>query len=128
MHEADPRHARGEAGEEIALRFLATRGYRLVARRLRAGRRELDLVVERGRLLVAVEVKWRRSAEAAGAAGAAEAWRPAQRARAAEAVLLAMEAFGDRPWRFDLVTIEERPDGLTLTHRPGAWSPGGSFW
>jgi len=122
MHEADPRHARGEAGEEIARLFLETRGYRLVARRLRAGRRELDLVVERGRLLVAVEVKWRRSA------GAAEAWRPAQRARAAEAVLLAMEEFGDRPWRFDLVTIEERSDGLTLTHRPGAWSPGGSYW
>jgi putative endonuclease len=125
MDKPDPRHARGEAGEDIALRFLETRGYCLVARHMRAGRRELDLVVERGRLLVAVEVKWRRSAEAAGAA---EAWRPAQRARAAEAVLLRMEAFGDRPWRFDLVTLEERPDGLTLTHRPGAWSPKGSYW
>jgi len=122
MQQPNPRHARGEAGEEIAHRFLATRGYRLVARRYRVGRRELDLVVERGTLLVAVEVKWRRAGEAT------EAWRPAQRARAAEAVLLAMEQFGERPWRLDVVTIEERPDGLTLTHFPGAWSPGGSFW
>jgi len=127
MSTAEERRLRGRAGEEMAWRFLETRGYALVARGFRAGRREIDLVVERGPLLVAVEVKWRR----AGGDGAAEAWRPEQRARAGEAVLDAMErlpAGATRPWRFDLVAIEERADGVNLTHHRGAWSPGGSFW
>lgn len=125
MAHSDPRHARGRAGEEIARLFLETRGYCVVAQRFRAGRRELDLIVERGEQLVAVEVKWRRSGEAV------DAWRPAQRARAAAAVYEAMDRLvggRDRPWRLDLIAIEERADGIALTHRVGAWSPGGSFW
>jgi putative endonuclease len=129
MEERDPRHARGRAGEEITLLFLEARGYRLLARRFRAGRRELDLVVERGALLVAVEVKWRRAGE--NPEQVLGAWRRGQRARAGGAVFEAMAQLpgGEaRPWRFDLVTIEERGDGFDLTHRRGAWSPGDSFW
>ena len=118
----------GEIGEDLAALLLASRGYRIVARNVRFGRREIDLVAERGRLLVAVEVKWR-----SGDASPEEAWSPAQKRRAGEAVLLAMsdERFpgaGSRPWRFDLVTIDERPAGWTIAHRKGVWSPGNSWW
>jgi Holliday junction resolvase-like predicted endonuclease len=89
------------------------------------GRRELDIVAERGRLLIAIEVKWRarKKQRRHGA-------RRSARARH-EAVLGAMEVLpgaGERPWRFDLVTIEEHPHGLSLTHRRAAWSPGNRFW
>ena len=122
-------HERGALGESIAALFLAARGYRVLARNLRHQRREIDLVAERGELLVAVEVKWRRAGTAFE--GTAHAWRAAQRRRAGAAVLLAMATFprGDeRPWRFDLVLLEEDPNGLRLVHRRGAWSPGDSFW
>ena len=125
----DSRHRRGACGEAIAALFLESRGYVVLARNLRAGRREIDLVVERGETLVAVEVKWRRAGSLG--AGAVEAWRPAQRSRTALAILLSRDAFpggATRPWRLDLVTLDERPDGFRLVHRPGAAAPGGSWW
>jgi putative endonuclease len=126
----DPgRASRGRLGETLAALFLESRGYSILARNLRLGRRELDLIVERGDLLVAVEVKWRRSGPAGG--GAAEAWGRNQRTRAAEAALLAMEqspAWRGRPWRFDLIAIEEEASGWHVVHHRGAWSPRGSWW
>jgi len=129
MSGTEANRTRGRVGEEIAWLFLEARGYALVARGFRAGRREIDLIVERGALLVAVEVKWRRARS--DDRGAADAWRPAQRARAGGAILEAMTRLpggATRPWRFDLVTVEEDTDGMTLRHRRGVWSPRDSFW
>lgn len=120
---------RGLLGETLAQLFLESRGYRVLAKNCRAGRREVDLVVERALTLVAVEVKWRRADALAGTAP--ESWRAPQRARAGEAVLALMETWpggARRPWRFDLVTIEEDARGWTLRHYPGAWAPRDSFW
>jgi putative endonuclease len=50
----------GLLGEDIAADFLIGLGYRVLERRWRTSRGELDLVVEDGRCLVAVEVKARR--------------------------------------------------------------------
>jgi len=126
---ADVRRVRGTCGEQIAALFLEARGYEIVARNVRAGRREIDLIASRGNTLVAVEVKWRRRDSPAGAGS--EAWRSEQRARAAEAVLLRMSEFSSRPeqsWRFDLIVLEEEPNGLRLVHRRAAWSPANSWW
>src|SRR2546430_15058476 len=56
----DPRHQRGLAGEEQAIRFLQSRGWEVVAHRFRVGRIELDLVARRGHLVAFFEVKTRR--------------------------------------------------------------------
>jgi len=119
----------GRTGEEIAGLLLATRGYRLVARNLRVGRTDVDLVLERGRLLVAVEVKWRRANP--GDDRLLRAWSPAQRARARSALLTLMAEFPDgqgRPWRYDLVTIAESARGWSIEHHPAAGSPRDSWW
>ncbi len=121
--------ARGRLGESLAEQFLVSRDYTIVARNLRIARREIDLVAERGELLVAVEVKWRRQGSLETRPG--EAWRAPQRARLHAAVLGAMAVVPrgtDRPWRIDLIEGDEFPDGWRLTHRPGAWSPGASCW
>ena len=118
----------GARGEAIAALFLESRGYTVLDRNLRRGRREIDLLVERGATLVAVEVKWRRAGVTAAASAA---WSPAQRRRQAEALLLWLGERGDdrpRACRFDLVTIEEDARGLRLDHWPGAWSPAASWW
>ena len=113
---------RGPLGETLAELFLVSRGWEVRGRNLRAGRREIDLLVQRGDTLALVEVKWRRGG------GAAEAWRRPQRERAGEAALALMESWPAKAWRFDLVTIEEEARGWTLRHHPGAWSPAGSCW
>lgn len=56
---SDPRHRRGLAGEQRAMRFLQQAGWRIVAHRFRMGRLEIDLVARKGRLVAFVEVKTR---------------------------------------------------------------------
>ncbi len=55
----DPRHRRGWEGEEIASRFLTQRGWKILERRFRMGRLEVDVVARRGSLVAFVEVKTR---------------------------------------------------------------------
>jgi putative endonuclease len=50
----------GRAGEEAVERFLEARGHRVVARRFRTRRGEVDLVTESGGHIYFVEVKTRR--------------------------------------------------------------------
>ena len=50
---------RGSLGEQAAAAFLETRGYRIVARNVRQGRWEIDLIATHERILVFVEVRSR---------------------------------------------------------------------
>jgi putative endonuclease len=58
-------HLRGLDGERLALCFLVAKGYWPVARRYLSPAGEIDLIVKRGRSIVAVEVKSRPVIEAA---------------------------------------------------------------
>lgn len=58
-------HAWGLAAETWAALWLRLKGYRILARRARTPAGEIDLVVRRGDVLIAVEVKARSSLEAA---------------------------------------------------------------
>ena len=61
------RQALGLWGEEQAARYLAGKGYALLARRYRCRQGELDLVMEKDGLLCFVEVKLRKNAALAQA-------------------------------------------------------------
>lgn len=52
---------RGRRGEGLAALWLQVHGWRVLARRVKAGVGEVDLVVRRGRVVAFVEVKWRRT-------------------------------------------------------------------
>ncbi len=49
----------GQAGEEMAARFLTQKGYRILNRNFRYKRAEVDLITQLNNLLVFVEVKTR---------------------------------------------------------------------
>ena len=122
------RRALGALGEELAARYLAREGYRMVARNVRAGGVELDLVVERGRICAFVEVKTRRS-RSHGPPEAAVAARKQQRlARGAAAWLREQRGRRARRVRFDVIAVEPGADGgWQLRHWPGAFDqPGGA--
>jgi putative endonuclease len=71
----------GADAEWVALLLLVLKGYWPIARRYRGHRGEIDLIMRRGRTIVAVEVKARRSMEAA-----ADAITPAKIVRIAAAM------------------------------------------
>jgi len=91
-------------GERIAEWFLALKGFEIVGRNLVYAGREIDLLVRRGSLLVAVEVKLRRGA-AFGKAIEAVDRRKLSRVVQALACAVARE---ERPVipRVDLVVID----------------------
>lgn len=55
------RAERGERGEELVAERLVAAGYRILARNVRVGRCELDIVASRGRMVVFCEVRTRFS-------------------------------------------------------------------
>ncbi|MBB4301980.1 putative endonuclease [Rhodobium orientis] len=94
---------RGLSAEAIAAMFLRVKGYRILARRFRSGRGEIDLVARRGDTVAFVEVKARSTAEAA-----IEAVDARTRARIAAAANAWIARQPDDPaatYRFDVVLI-----------------------
>jgi putative endonuclease len=94
----------GAKGEDAAADAYRSRGYRIVARNWRCRLGEIDLVAERGGVLVFCEVKSRRGV-AFGDGYEAVSWRKQARLRAlAEAFL---QSHGSRPQavRFDVASV-----------------------
>ena len=56
------REAKGRKGETLAAWYLRFKGWRIIARRVKTPRGEVDLIARRGRTLAFIEVKWRASA------------------------------------------------------------------
>lgn len=84
------RERKGRRAESVAALWLRLKGYRILARRVRTRAGEVDLVAERGRCLVFVEVKYR--ATLAGAAEAAAQGEMARVRRAAGALAARYES------------------------------------
>ena len=108
---------RGRWGESLAAAYLELTGYRIEARNLRAGHREIDLVARRGDLICLVEVRLRRRGGLVPAIASLDPQKQRHLRRAAGEIA---RAFPARAWRQDLIAIDWQPDaGLVLTHVPG---------
>jgi len=94
----------GEEGEACAARLLERKGFRILDRRYRTPRGEIDIVAIKGGTLVFTEVK-ARSYEAFG--GPAAAVGRAKINRITEAALTYIKERGVKPEciRFDVITI-----------------------
>jgi putative endonuclease len=56
-------HKTGKQGENIAVRYLRSKGYRILEQNWRYGKNEIDIIAEEGEYLVIVEVKTRHTNE-----------------------------------------------------------------
>ncbi|MET0902793.1 MAG: YraN family protein [Acidimicrobiales bacterium] len=100
----DARRAFGQAGEERAAAWYRARGYEVIDRNWRCRAGELDLVARRGRILVFVEVKARRTDRFGTPA---EAVTPTKQRRLRSLARHYLEAtdVGRCTLRFDVVSI-----------------------
>jgi putative endonuclease len=121
----DPRHDLGRRAEEATDAWLARHGWRVLARRLRsAGGGEVDLVaLDPSGILVAVEVRARRSVRTGSAGTSVDRRRVARLGRTLAAFATSEAGPPHRGLRVDLVTAEPIPDdpagGWRLRRLPG---------
>ena len=115
-------HGLGKWGEAHALAYLQSRGWSVVARNYRAGPKEIDLIVSRGRTVAFVEVKTRAGRGWSGL----ESVGPRKIRAVTEAARHWIRANG-RPgqrYRFDAISIEKGEGGDRVVHVPNAWRLG----
>ncbi len=125
-----PHHLRqGEWGERQAERILRRKGYRLIGRRVRVGRRdEIDLIARDGDVLVFVEVKTRADERFGSPAAAVDRRKRRLLSRAAIRYINHLKRPPDFV-RFDIVEVigcegAARP---VIRHIPGAFTLEGHY-
>jgi putative endonuclease len=104
--------ARGRAAERRVAWHYRLRGYRILARNVRAGGVELDLIVRRGRRLVFCEVKQKSGPSHGDPLEAVDEWKRERLRRGAQAWLLANPALAGLPVSFEFAAV--RPTGIEL--------------
>ena len=115
----DERHKQGLAAEEQAIRFLASRGWIVLAHRWRVGRIEIDIVARRGVTVAFVEVKSRRGDAFGSPFEAVTGAKQRELVRAARAWI---DRFGQPTdiYRFDCIALQKG----VLEHLEDAFRPG----
>lgn len=118
-------HELGRRGERLAVRYLCSAGWTVVARNYRFGRREVDLVAQKDGLLAFVEVKT-RAGEGCGHPEEAVTRKKRREIEAVAAEYLVRNARTDCPVRFDVIAIVVGLNGTVarLEHLEDAWRPG----
>lgn len=111
----------GKAGEEIAVKYLRSKGYTILETNWRLGRNEIDIVAEADHCLVVVEVKTRHSTEY----GDPESFvtRDKQRLliRAANAYIRRHAVTAET--RFDIISIVLKGQHAEINHITDAFYP-----
>lgn len=106
--------ALGNRGEEIAVRYLKGKGYRILHRNFRTPIGEIDIIAEDRDRLVFLEVKTRAD-DSFG--HPFEAVDQRKRERMKKVALYYMKNSGiERPVRFDVISIEIKGNESSLSH------------
>ena len=113
----------GRTGENVAASHLLRQGYHIVARNWRCRSGEIDIIAERGKELIFVEVSTRTLTGNYGTAAESVHPRKQRQVRETAQVYLHHRKAYDKLVRFDVIAIEFDKDGLfyRLKHFPQAF-------
>lgn len=101
--------ARGHHAETQAADYLVDRGLKLRARNIRAGRGEIDLIMQDKDTLVFVEVRARKARAPVSALESISRSKRLKVIETAERILLSTPAWQHFPCRFDVVAVQTNP-------------------
>jgi len=104
----------GDFGERVAAAHLQAKGYQIIATRFRVREAEVDIVAQRGDLVVFVEVKTRRG-DAMGSAVEAIDARKAQRLLVAASAFTLQHPELPPGQRIDLIAIDLDAGGRVVS-------------
>jgi len=111
----------GELGERIAARWLARKGWRVVYRRFRNGRRDIDLVMQRDETIAFVEVKARKGNEFGDPVEAVDHRKQRELTRSA-LVWIDRHGRAEEQYRFDVVGVLMDGERVLVKHVENAFS------
>jgi len=103
----------GAKGEEIAVLYLKSRGYRIIERNYRIRLGEIDIIAEQGNDLVFIEVKTRSGTHFGSPFDSITIQKQKQLSKVA-LEYINKQGCNNRPARFDVVGIEFQVGGNTF--------------
>jgi putative endonuclease len=111
----------GDRGEELAARHLQAKGWVILGRNFRMGRKEIDLVARRGEVVAFVEVKT-RSGLGYGHPLEAITWKKRREIQQVAAAWIDRFGRPDDTYRFDAVAVVVHAGGPpAFEHVEDAW-------
>lgn len=111
----------GRKGEDEAVQYLENKGYYIMHRNWRSGRRELDIVARDGNEVAFVEVKTRRNTNFGRPAEAVDNRKIRRIVASADAYVRKYAV--DLPIRFDIITVVGAEPPFEIEHIPDAFLP-----
>ncbi|MGL5937684.1 MAG: YraN family protein [Phocaeicola sp.] len=111
----------GQTGEDWAAKYLINKGYKLLHRNWRSGKKELDIIAERKGVLIIIEVKTRQNLTY-GAPEEAVTNQKIRRIIASTDAYLRKNQI-DLPVQFDIITVVGKTAPFELTHIEEAFLP-----
>jgi putative endonuclease len=103
----------GAKGEDLAIRYLKKRGYRIIERNYRIKLGEIDVIAEQGDDLVFIEVKTRSDTTFGSPFESITAQKQQQLSKVALEYICRKKCYG-RPARFDVVGIQFQEGSRSL--------------
>ena len=110
----------GEIGERVAARWLERAGWRILARRYRSGRRDIDVVAERDGIVAFVEVKARSGLGFGDPVESVHRRKQRELTKSAQTWIERHGREGDS-YRFDVVGVLVRERRVYVRHIPSAF-------
>ena len=111
----------GNRHEKTAADYLSEHGYQIIARNYRAGRCEIDIICTKDNILVFVEVKSAATDEFGDAVFKVNRTKQ-------KAIIAAAQGFVQNAnvvyesYRFDVIVITKKGNGLAIEHTEGAFT------
>ena len=104
----------GENAEQAACDFLLAKQFKLIERNVRYPFGEIDLLMQDGKELVFVEVRFRRNQSFGGGAGSVTLSKQKKMANAAQAWLSSHKQWANASCRFDVIAMDWHQDAFRI--------------